>query len=250
MLHLHRKKASIVVKTGWSFLFGFLILLQSAQAQSKIQDLNQWDHDSKPYYFGITLGANLARFQTELHSRFLADDSIMVAEPVNSGGFTLGLLATARLSNRFQIRFNPQLMFMERSIYYKLGQPDPLEEGMEVTKKVESVTVSFPIQIKLQSDRIGNFRVYMMAGIKGDIDLASNARAKRAESLVKIKKYDYGPELGLGFNFFFESFILSPEIKVSNGLSNLHSRDENLKYSSVFDRIFGRMIVISIHIEG
>ena len=250
MLHLHRKKASIVVKTGWSFLFGFLILLQSVQAQSKIQDLNLWDHDSKPYYFGITLGANLARFQTEMHSRFLADDSIMIAEPVNSGGFTLGLLATARLSNRFQIRFNPQLMFMERSIYYKLGKPDPLEEGTEVTKKVESVTVSFPVQIKLQSDRIGNFRVYMMAGIKGDIDLASNARAKRAEQLVKIKKYDYGPELGLGFNFFFESFILSPEIKVSNGLSNLHSRDENLKYSSVFDKIFGRMIVISIHIEG
>lgn len=250
MLHLHRKKASIVVKTGWSFLFGFIILLQSAQAQRTIQDLNLWDHDSKPYYFGITLGANLARFQTELHSRFLADDSIMVAEPVNSGGFTLGLLATARLSNRFQIRFNPQLMFMERSLYYKLGKPDPLEEGMEVTKKVESVTVSFPVQVKLQSDRIGNFRVYMMAGIKGDIDLASNARAKRADQLVKINKYDYGVELGLGFNFFFESFILSPEIKVSNGLSNLHSRDENLKYSSVFDRIFGRAIVISIHIEG
>jgi hypothetical protein len=250
MLHLHRKKASIVVKTGWSFLFGFIILLQSAQAQRTIQDLNLWDHDSKPYYFGITLGANLARFQTELHSRFLADDSILVAEPVNSGGFTLGLLATARLSNRFQVRFNPQLMFMERSLYYKLGKPDPLEEGMEVTRKVESVTVSFPVQLKLQSDRIGNFRVYMMAGIKGDIDLASNARAKRAEQLVKINKYDYGVELGLGFNFFFESFILSPEIKVSNGLSNLHSRDENLKYSSVFDRIFGRAIVISIHIEG
>jgi hypothetical protein len=250
MLHLHRKKASIIVKTGWSILFGFLILLQSANAQSKIQDINLYDHDSKPYYFGITLGTSLARFQTELHSRFLADDSILVAEPINSGGFTLGLLATARISNRFQLRFNPQLMFIERSLFYKLGQPDPLEDGMEITKRVESVTVSFPVQIKLQSDRIGNFRVYMMAGIKGDIDLASNARAKRAEQLIKINKYDYGVELGLGFNLFFESFILSPEIKVSNGLSNLHSRDENLKYSSVFDRIFGRMIVISIHIEG
>ncbi len=49
--------------------------------------------------------------------------------------------------------------------------------------------------------------------------------------------------LGLGFNFFFESFILSPEIKISNGLSNIHSRDPNLIYSSVFDRIQSRMIV-------
>ena len=90
----------------------------------------------------------------------------------------------------------------------------------------------------------------MMAGFKGEIDLASNARAKRAEDLVKINKYDYGPELGLGFSFFFESFILSPEIKISNGLSNIHSRDENLKFSNVFDKIFSRMIVLSIHIEG
>jgi hypothetical protein len=90
----------------------------------------------------------------------------------------------------------------------------------------------------------------MLTGIKGEIDLASNARAKRAEDLVKINKYDYGVELGLGFNFYFPSFIFSPEIKFSNGLSNLHSRDENLKYSNVLDRIFSRMIVISFHIEG
>jgi hypothetical protein len=117
-------------------------------------------------------------------------------------------------------------------------------------KPVESVIVSFPLQLKLQSDRIGNFRVYMMGGMKADIDLASNARAKKAEDLVKIKKYDYGVELGLGFNFFFESFILSPEIKLSNGLGNIHSRDKNLIYSSVFDKIQSRMIVFSLHIEG
>ena len=57
-----------------------------------------------------------------------------------------------------------------------------------------------------------------MGGVKGDIDLASNARAKKAEDLVKIKKYDYGVELGLGFQFLLRKFILSPEIKVSNGL--------------------------------
>jgi hypothetical protein len=90
----------------------------------------------------------------------------------------------------------------------------------------------------------------MLAGIKGDIDLASNARAKRAEELVKIKKYDYGYELGIGFNFYFPSFILSPEIKISNGLNNIHSRDEDLKYSNVIDRITSRMIVFCIHLEG
>jgi hypothetical protein len=248
MLHLHRKKACII-KTGWCFLFGFILLVGPASAQTRT-DLNLYDHDSKPYYFGITLGANLARFNTELHPRFLQYDSAFIAEPMNSGGFTLGLLATARISDRFQARFNPQLMFIERSIYYKLKEPDLIENTTDIIKKVESVTVSFPFQIKFQSDRIGNFRVYMLGGVKGEIDLASNARAKRADDLLKINKFDYGLELGIGFNFFFESFILSPEIKISNGLSNLHSRNENLIYSNVFDRIFSRMLVICIHIEG
>jgi hypothetical protein len=89
-----------------------------------------------------------------------------------------------------------------------------------------------------------------MAGFKADIDMASNARAKRAEELVKIEKNDYGPELGVGFNFFFPSFIFSPEIKISNGIRNIHARDENLRFSNVFDRIQSRMIVFTIHLEG
>jgi hypothetical protein len=247
MLHLHRQKTR-TVKTGSLIIFGVLFLAHTSLI-AQPRDLNLYDHDTKPYYFGITLGVNLARFQPELHPKFLQDDSVYTAEPLNSGGFGLGLLATVRLSDRFQARFNPQLLFFQRSIQYKLKYPD-LDNNKDVTKAVESVTVSFPIQIKFQSDRIGNFRVYMLAGFKGDLDLASNARAKKADDILKIKKFDYGPEIGLGFNFFFPSFIFSPEIKISNGLPNIHSRDPKLIYSNVFDKIQSRMIVFSIHIEG
>jgi Outer membrane protein beta-barrel domain len=249
MLHLLRKKAIIKITIATHLLCGGLLFSQTSMAQYGGADLFQSDHDALPYYFGITIGVNLARFQTELHPRFLQYDSVYVAEPVNSGGFTLGLSATGRLSDRFQVRFNPQLMFIERNIYYRLKYPD-IDGDTSVTKKVESIIFTFPFQLKFQSDRIGNFRVYAMAGFKFDIDMASNARAKKAEELVKIKKYDYGPEFGIGFNFFFESFICSPEIKISNGLRNIHARDENLKFSNVFDRIQSRMIVFTIHLEG
>ena len=251
MLYLLRKKTPTLSRSAFMITRLCLISLlffSGSRLSAQHMDLNLYDHDSKPYYFGITLGANLSRFQTELHSHFLQNDSVYIAEPLNSKGFALGLLATARLSDRFQLRFNPQLLFTERGLFYKLKHP---EGGhTEITKTVESVLVTFPVQVKLQSDRIGNFRVYMMTGIKGDIDLASNARAKKADDLVKIQKYDYGVELGLGFNFFFPSFIFSPELKISNGLRNIHSRDEALKYSNVFDKIQSRMVVFSIHIEG
>jgi hypothetical protein len=247
MLHIYWKKVRSV-KSGYAWVVLFLLATSNLYAQER--ELYQTDHDAKPYYFGITLGFNVATFHTDMHSRFLQYDSVYVAKPVASGGFQLGLLATAKLSNRFELRFNPQLLFTQRNLFYKLKYPDPFEESDSVTKRVESVITTFPLQVKFFSDRIGNFRVYMLGGVKADIDLASNARDKRTEDLVKIQKYDYGFEAGVGFNFYFPSFIFSPEIKISNGLKNIHSRDENLKYSNVLDRISSRMIIFCIHLEG
>ena len=146
---------------------GYFLLNTAADAQLGKVELNMPDHDSKPYYFGITLGASAARFQTELHPHFLENDSVFVAEPVNSGGFTLGLSATTRLSNRFQLRFNPQLEFMERNIFYKLKYVDPIEGTTDVTKKVESVIMSFPIQIKLFFTQNSFGKYSMRARISG-----------------------------------------------------------------------------------
>ncbi|MER3497322.1 MAG: porin [Chitinophagaceae bacterium] len=246
MFNIHRKKVS---KLSLAIVLAVVVSTSYLYAQRE-REIYLPDHDSKPYYFGITLGLNLSRFQTEHHTRFFEDDSAYVAEPTNNGGFQLGLLATGRLSPRFELRFNPQLIFAERNLFYKLKYKDPYEETDSVTKKLESIITSFPIQIKFFSDRIGNFRVYMLGGVKADLDLASNARAKKAEDLVKIQKFDYGIEAGIGFNFYYQSFILSPEIKISNGLRNVHNRDKNLIYSSVLDRIRSRMIVFCVHLEG
>lgn len=243
MLHIQRKKVIKLIT-----LFAFVSLICTAALSQKVE-LYQLEHETKPYYFGITLGANISRFQFEHHPRFLQYDTVLEVLPLNSPGFQLGLNATARLTNRFEARFNPQLMFTDRSITYKLKYKDPID-GFEPTKKIESVIFTFPFQVKFNSDRIGNFRVYMLGGAFTQIDLAANARARRAEDLVKLEKADYGIEIGMGFNFYFPSFILSPEVKISNGLRNIHGRDENLKYSNVIDRIQSRMIVFSIHLEG
>jgi hypothetical protein len=226
-----------------------LVFLISISAQAQKTPLYLEEHDLKQYYFGITLGVNKASFQTHLHPSFLTQDTIQVAQPLNTGGFQLGLLATMRLSNRFELRFNPQLMFAERSLSYKLKYPDR-DFGTDVVKRVESVITTFPVHLKFRSDRIGNFRVYMLGGGKLDFDLASNAKARKADDMIRIAKFDYGVEAGFGFNFYFQSFILSPEIKLSNGLGNLHDRNENLNYSRVLEGIKSRMIFFTIHLEG
>jgi hypothetical protein len=247
MLHIQRKKARKLTSRALLLLTSLVLGLTGFSQRVLYQE----EHDNKPYYFGISLGISKTSFHSHLHESFLQQDSIMVAEPMNNGGFSLGLLATLKLNRRFELRFNPQLLFTERNIFYRLNTNHPPDlDGFDVQKKVESVITTFPIHIKFNSDRIGNFRVYLLGGGKFDIDLASNAKSRRSEDMIKIGRFDYGVEAGIGFNFYFPSFILSPEVKFSNGLNNLHERTDNLKYSRVLDGIQSRMIMFTLHIEG
>lgn len=243
MLYLQRSQARPLI------ILGLLLLSATSVFSQKV--LHQEEHDFKPYYFGISLGLSKASFHADVNGQFLNQpgDSLLTATPLQNGGFHLGLLATLRLSKRFELRFNPALMFVERNIQYQLRYKD-LDVGNTMIKKVESVITTFPIHFKFNSDRIGNMRVYLLGGGKFDMDLASNAKARKADDMLKIKRFDYGVEGGLGFNFYFASFILSPEIKISNGLSDLHQRNEALNYSRVLNSVNSRMIVFTIHIEG
>ena len=89
----------------------------------------------------------------------------------------------------------------------------------------------------------------MLGGLTYDIDLASNSNERNADDQVKLKKNDYAIEGGVGLNFFLKFVTLSPEIKFHNGLTNIHDRDADLKFSNVLGQLKSRMLVFSINIE-
>ena len=229
-----------------------IVLFSGKGAFAQLRQINLPDHDEKKYYLGIGLIYNTARFNVSQAPVFLEHDSVLVVSPENTGGFGLAGMHTYRLSRRFEVRaIFPQLLFSYKNLRYNLKYPDGTkDETVEMTKRVESILVGLPIHLKFRSDRIDNFRVYMFGGMKFEYDLASNARAKRAEDLVKLKKMDMGVEAGIGFNFYFPVFILTPEIKISNGIIDNHSRDPNLKFSSAIDKLNSRMVVFSLIFEG
>jgi hypothetical protein len=248
MLHLQWTKA----KSVKNHFFIFCLLVISSLSSFSQQEIYREEQDQKPYYFGLSLSAVYSRFQIEHHPSFLAQDTILVAEPTNTPGISLRLVAGLNLTNRFELRFNPGLIFTERPIVYKLNTkyPGDFDQGYEVTKSVESIITTFPVSLKFKSDRIGNFRVYMLGGGKVDFDLASNAQKRKADDQVRINKMSYGIEAGMGFNFYRKSVTISPEIKISNGLNDLHDRNDKLNYSRVLDRVTSRMIIFTLHLEG
>jgi len=218
------------------------------------QEVNQEDHDDKRIRFGITLGTNRSHFAFTHNPIFMRQaplDSITVVESVNSTGINLAWLVNIRISEHFDLRTQPvNLTFTERNFLYNLSYPDgPAGENYVTEKKTQSISLSLPVGIKFSSDRINNFKVYMLAGGKLEYDLASNAKAKNAGDQIKLKKLDYGIEAGLGFHFYFPMFVLTPEVKMGWGLGNLHSRDTNLKFSNVIDQINSRTISFSLTVE-
>ncbi len=232
-----------------AFFCSFLSFSINCQAQLR-DDLNLPDNDDKFYHLGIALIANTSHFQVGAHPSFLQQDSILSVNPLNTGGFGLAGMHTLRISDHFQFRVVfPQLLFSYKNLKYNILSASTGKQ-LEVTKQVESILLGFPVQIKFLSDRIDNFRVYMVGGVNYQYDLASNASARKAQDLVKLKPYDFSIEAGIGFQFYFPVFILSPEIKISDGLINIHDRDPNLIYSSTIDKLNSRMIVFSLIFEG
>jgi hypothetical protein len=228
----------------------FIILSFSMQLRAQLRDnINLPDHDDKFYHLGIALIFNTSHFQVTPHPNLLGSDSILSINPENTGGFGLAGLHTFNISPHLEFRVVfPQLMFSYKNLTYSTTFPDG--QQTVATKQIESILLGFPLQVKFLSDRMQNFRFYVLGGVNYQYDLSSNATARKADDLVKLNPYDFSIEAGIGFQFFFPVFILSPELKISNGVINVHHRDPNLIYSNTIDKLKSRMIVFSLIFEG
>ncbi len=224
-----------------TFLTGLLCLRGSAQQRI----INMPEHDDKLYYFGITFGANFSQYRIKYTNSFVESDTFKRIQPRWSPGFNLGLMANLRISSFIDLRFIPSLSFADKRLSMTMSPNDSISD-----RNIESIYMHLPFQLKFKSDRIKNFRFYGMLGGKFDYDLAANARSRRSDEWLKVKPADLGYELGVGFEFYYPNFIFSPEIKLSQGLSNQIYRDRNIPLTNAIQELNTRMIVISIHLEG
>lgn len=221
--------------------------------------LNRSNHDNLPIYFGISIGYNNASLQTTRAPAFSGQSDFTRIEPHSSSGLGLGFMVTKRLSRRLELRTVPKLI-LGGSKYLSYYYSDSYLSEHADTKAIENVKLpanifSIPLQLKLNSDRMGNFRVFMFGGVKYDINLsASAAEYKEAMQLDQnppplFRKSDFGYEGGIGFNFYLPFTVISPQIKLSNTFGNSHVRDTENPYSNVLDRFRTQMIVFSITFE-
>lgn len=218
-----------------------IILLLSLAGKAQF---NYHEMGKKSIYFGIALGGNVGDFKL-IHTKQMAvNDSIRYFRSKIGPGFNLGIIANYQFHRYFDLRFIPTLSFSDKVIEYE-------DLNYNIQKKtLSSIYLDFPLQIRFKSDPIKDFRIYVIAGVRYDYDLASNVKSRKADDIIRLNRHDAAAEYGIGFMIYFPYFILSPEFKVSHGFINVHAPNSGLIYSRVIERMYSRTFTFTINLEG
>ena len=198
---------------------------------------------SRLFHFGLSLGLNKAQYKVAPSQVLFEDETIQTVTSPYGPGFHVGIVSNVRLGDHFDLRFIPTLAFAERKLVY-----DQLNDST-ITKPIEGVNLNFPLHVKFKSQPYHDMRFYVIGGVSALYDVASNAKARKNEDLVKVRAGDIAVEYGVGLELHFEFFTLSPEFKVSHGLGNVIVQ-EPLIFTRVIDQLKARAFYFSLHFEG
>lgn len=218
--------------------------LSAQRAQG--HNFNYKDFQAKSYYFGITLGYNQSDYRIYHSKDFILNDSFSRAESVTGPGFNLGIVSNLKIGQYFDVRFLPTLSFVERNIRYA----PPGDNKLSLTRRIESVFVEMPFQVRYKSVPYHDFRLFLVLGVKYVFDVASDSRTRQAAGLVKIAPNDFQVEYGAGIQFFFPYFIFSPEFKISQGINNVLIFNDRIEQSNILEKVLSRTFTFSLHFEG
>ncbi|MCF8228453.1 MAG: PorT family protein [Bacteroidales bacterium] len=247
-------------------LFGLMLPGRSVAQMDKV--LNLPTYDFSKYHFGFILAGNEMSFSLKTKEGFtdvwyydsdapgLSYDSLRIlsitGEP--TPGFTIGIVANLRLGKYFDLRFIPSLAFGERKLNYSLfAYRDTVPSILEISKPITSTYVEFPLHVKYKSARLNNVRGYVIAGVKYNLDLASNKKNKEEDDegnpvFLKLKRHDLLFEVGVGFDFYTAFFKFGTELKMGWGINDLLEREDNI-FTNGIERLNSKIFTLSLTFE-
>lgn len=220
-LHLHRTKG---IATALFFCLCFSAL--NAQAQ-KIKTINLPNSDERWLNYGFLIGGHVSGYKIRYSPAFTDSlmtpvpnmDSVTAIESKYRPGFSLGFILNLRLTEYFDLRFLPQVVFYEHEIAYSYDAPSA--NGSQI---LEATQIEFPLMLKYKSERRGNARMYFIGGINPSFEAKGKNNQEGGEKLG-LKDTNVAVEFGFGIDIYNQFFKFSPEIRFSKGLTNLAQHD-------------------------
>lgn len=262
MQYLLRNKISLL----------FIGLCMSSAAIAQRDEVFRPNVDLLPLNFGFSLSISnnllgVNRSELFLPTNSFVPNSIIEINPINNLYFNFGLLATMKLKNNLYLRTNPTFLNIgsKNLAYFKTSSTPTLKEKINLSSSI----IHLPIALKFQSDRYNGFRFsnfmrhYIIFGGKVDFDLSSK-NAVKIRSIPPVttvstltpsypsvlKSTDLGAEIGIGLSLYFRYFTLSPEIKYSHGLRDMHKTSTSNTLLNNIDKVSANYVFFTLHFEN
>ena len=233
MLSVQRRKIIVAASL-------LLLVLSQGQAQVDRKSYNYLEYKNKSYYFGISLGFNSSKHQLFHSKDFIGNPQIEGAQGAAGPGFNVHGIVNYKFGEYFDFRILPGFTFATRYLDFNNTN----------RRDIESIFVEVPFHVRYKSAPYKDKRAYVVAGINYSYDVASNSKTRQAETLIRISPNDFQVEVGVGMQFFFPYFILSPEIKFSQGITNTLLFNDQIVEASVIEKLLSRVFTLSFHFEG
>ena len=212
-------------KTVFLLIIFFVIENCHAQLFSKKRVLNNENFDKPALSWGYFLGMNNYDYNFD----YVSDTYDIQTE--KTFGFNVGLIGNLRISDYFDLRFEPGLVMSNRNLLYNplsFNQTDFLENIHK--REIKSTYIHFPLILKVSAKRLNNFKPYVLAGISTAINLSSKENSVNDNSLgqFRTKKNVFFYEVGFGIDLYLEWFKFSPSIRGVFAISDEHVPDNDI----------------------
>lgn len=192
-------------------IIGFLFISFQSVAQifSGEQILNNENFDQKRWSYGYFLGFNSYDYDFD-YKKFDSNDinsrDLII---IKSIGFNVGLVGNLKLNNNLDLRFEPGVSFNNKILRASYT---------ELIDEINSTYVHLPILLKFSTNRLNNFKPFVVGGLSTSINLSSNEANPEAITRIRTNTYNY--EIGVGIDLYFYYFKFSPSLRGVFGLNN------------------------------
>lgn len=237
------------------FLLAVLVSVRIYSQEERPRHLPAFDY--KRIHFGFTVGFNA--MDLGLVRNYEAEDFIYADLSHLQPGFQVSIVSDLRLSKNWNLRFLPGISFGSRELdYYEYDENGQMGDRIQFPDADNPVALGpsfldFPLHLKYRSERVNNYRPYLVGGINFRYDMsAKRVYDVESDEYVKFKPADFYLEFGFGVDTYLRYFKFAPEIKVGVGLRNIISDDTREPYPqfvSSIERATSYIVMLNFHFE-
>ena len=246
-----------MIAKGPYILCCMVFMMASTMVTHAQQRYQRWGGgvDDEKLHFGFSFHYIQADYKFNLKNNWRDMGYTKVESPFSySPG--LGLLADLKLTENLNLRFQPNLRFMniDVNIYEGTGDGENklLERG-DYEPEVHRSDIGLPLLVKFKSDRKTNVRGYLIGGGEIALNVAPSKRyeSNRKDNIMTNRNY-FAYTAGIGFDIYFEYFKMSPELRWTQSIGNLldmHPRNDFNVNISPLERLYMRSFQFSLYFE-